>query len=41
MNNAQLYFAIGLPCLTVLTSLMPADIKLLTGKFYELMGQTP
>jgi hypothetical protein len=53
MNNNQLYFAIGLPCITVLASLVVSlfqisairedireirsDIKLLTGKVYEMM----
>ena len=53
----QLYFAIGLPCLTVLTSLIVSlfqiagvredireirsDIKLLTGKVYEMMEHKP
>ena len=64
MTNAQLYFAIGLPCFTIVTSLIislvqissiredvrelrkevgadirevRSDIKLLTGKVYELM----
>jgi hypothetical protein len=55
MTNAQLYFAIGLPCFTIVTSLIVSmvqisgiredireirlDIKLLTGKVYELMGE--
>ena len=55
MNNLQLYIAVGLPTIAVLTSLvislvqisalredlreMRSDIKLLTGKVYELMGQ--
>jgi hypothetical protein len=62
MNNLQLYIAVGLPTLAVLTSLVQisalredmraqngsiredireirSDIKLLTGKVYELMGQ--
>jgi hypothetical protein len=64
MTNTQLYFAIGLPCFTIVTSLIislvqissiredvrelrkevgadirevRSDIKLLTGKVYELM----
>ena len=57
MTNAQLYLAIGLPILAILTSLavnlfmitgirediceLRADMKLLTGKVYELMGQKP
>jgi hypothetical protein len=55
MTNTQLYFAIGLPIVAVLTSLVISlvqifdirsdlrgirtDIKLLTGKVYEMMGQ--
>ena len=55
MTNTQLYFAIGLPVVAVLTSLVISlvqifdirsdlreirtDIKLLTGKVYEMMGQ--
>jgi len=55
MTNAQLYLAVGLPIVAVITSLvismvqiagiredireMRGDIKLLTGKVYELMGQ--
>ena len=66
MNNVQLYIAVGLPTIAVLTSLVislvqtsalredmhaqieairegireiRSDIKLLTGKVYELMGQ--
>jgi len=55
MNNLQLYIAVGLPTVAVLTSLVISlvqigglredirevrfDIKLLTGKVYELMGQ--
>jgi hypothetical protein len=55
MTNAQLYFAIGLPCFTIVTSLIVSmvqisgiredireirsDIKILTGKVYELMGE--
>jgi hypothetical protein len=55
MTNTQLYFAIGLPIVAVLTSLaislvqifdirsdlreIRTDIKLLTGKAYEMMGQ--
>lgn len=66
MTNAQLYFAIGLPCFTIVTSLIislmqisgmredvrelrkdvgpdireiRSDLKLLTGKVYELMGE--
>jgi len=62
MSNQQLYFAIGLPCLTIIVSLIlnqiavsgiwksietiqgdvreiRSDIKLLTGKVYELMGE--
>jgi len=54
MTNTQIYLAIGLPCLTVITSLIialiqisgiredirevRADMKLLTGKVYELMA---
>ncbi len=54
MTNTQLYFAIGLPCLTVVASLVISlfqisgiredireirnDVKLLTGKVYEMMG---
>jgi hypothetical protein len=57
MSNLQLYIAIGLPVIAVLTSLvvslvqisairedireMRSDIKLLTGKVYELMAQKP
>ena len=57
MTNFQLYIAIGLPVIAVLTSLtlslfqmsgvrddireLRADIKLLTGKLYELMAQRP
>ena len=53
MTNVQLYFAVGLPTLAVVTSLMVSlvqssairgdireiggDIRLLTGKVYELM----
>ena len=55
MSNAQLYLAIGLPVLAVVTSLiislvqisairedireLRADMKLLTGKVYELMSK--
>lgn len=55
MTNLQLYLAIGLPILAVVTSLIVSlvqisgiredireirnDIKLLTGKVYEMMGQ--
>ena len=66
MTNTQLYFAIGLPCFTIVTSLILSlvqisnvredvrelrrevgadireilsDIKLLTGKVYDLMGE--
>jgi hypothetical protein len=55
MTNTQLYFAIGLPIVAVLTSLVISlvqifdirsdlreirtDIKLSTGKVYEMMGQ--
>ncbi len=55
MTNTQLYFAIGLPCLTIIASLiinlfavfdiksdireLRSDMKLLTGKVYELMGE--
>jgi hypothetical protein len=55
MTNTHLYFAIGLPIVAVLTSLVISlvqifdirsdlreirtDIKLLTGKVYEMMGQ--
>jgi hypothetical protein len=55
MTNTQLYFAIGLPCFTIVTSLIVSmvqisgiredireirsDLKLLTGKVYELMGE--
>ena len=55
MTNTQLYFAIGLPIVAVLTSLVISlvqifdirsdlreirtDIKPLTGKVYEMMGQ--
>jgi hypothetical protein len=55
MYNLQLYIAVGLPTVAVLTSLIislvqigairedireiRSDIKLLTGKVYELMGQ--
>ena len=55
MTNIQLYIAVGLPVLAVVTSLIislvqisgiredirevRSDIKLLTGKVYELMGQ--
>jgi hypothetical protein len=57
MTNAQLYFAIGVPMVAVVASLVlnlflmsgvrddvreiRADIKLLTGKVYEMMGQRP
>jgi hypothetical protein len=68
MSNLQLYIAIGLPVIAVLTSLVVSlvqisaireemrsnmqairedireirsDIKLLTGKVYELMAQRP
>jgi hypothetical protein len=57
MTNVQLYFAVGLPCITVLTALVVSlvqisaihaevrdirfDIKLLTGKVFEMMGQRP
>jgi len=53
VTNVQLYFAVGLPTLAVVTSLMVSlvqssairgdireiggDIRLLTGKVYELM----
>jgi hypothetical protein len=53
MTDIQLYFAVGLPIIAVLTSLVinlflmsgirddireiRADLKLLTGKVYELM----
>ena len=55
MTNTQLYFAIGLPMLTVIASLVlnlflmsgvredireiRSDIKLLTGKVYEIMNK--
>ncbi|MGA3023191.1 MAG: hypothetical protein ABSF98_00335 [Bryobacteraceae bacterium] len=55
MTNAQVYLAIGLPVIAVITSLVinlfmisgvredireiRSDIKLLTGKVYELMAQ--
>jgi hypothetical protein len=55
MTNTQLYFAIGLPCFTIVASLIVSmvqisgiredirdirsDIKILTGKVYELMGE--
>ena len=55
MTNLQLYLAVGLPMLAVITSLVislvqissiredireiRSDIKLLTGKVYELMAQ--
>lgn len=66
MTNAQVHFAIGLPCFTIVTSLIislvqissiredvrelrrevgadireiRSDIKLLTGKVYEIMGE--
>jgi hypothetical protein len=55
MNEMQLYAAIGLPVIAVLTSLtvslvqisairedlreIRSDIKLLTGKVYELMSE--
>ncbi len=55
MTNTQLYFAIGLPIVAVLTSLVISlvqifdirsdlreirtDIKLLTGKVYEMMDK--
>ena len=55
MSNLQLYVAIGLPTVAVITSLIVSlvqisairedireirsDIKLLTGKVYELMAQ--
>jgi hypothetical protein len=55
MNDTQLYIAVGLPTLAVVTSLIVslvqisairedirevrADMKLLTGKVYEMMGK--
>jgi hypothetical protein len=55
MTNTQLYLAIGLPMLAVVTSLvislvqisgiredireLRSDMKLLTGKVYEMMAQ--
>jgi hypothetical protein len=55
MTDLQLYVAVGLPTVAVITSLIVSlvqisairedireirsDIKLLTGKVYELMGQ--
>jgi hypothetical protein len=55
MSNIQLYIAVGLPTIAVLSSSIislvqinalredireiRSDIKLLTGKVYELMGQ--
>jgi len=55
MTNVQLYLAIGLPTLAILTSLavnlwlisgiredireIRSDVKILTGKVYEMMGQ--
>ena len=54
VSNTQLYIAVGLPMVAVITSLiislvqisgiredireLRADIKLLTGKVYEIMG---
>lgn len=54
MSNTQLWIAVGLPIIAILTSLvisvlqisairedireLRADMKLLTGKVYELMG---
>jgi hypothetical protein len=54
-TNLQLYLAVGLPTLAILTSLavsmfqisgvredmreIRSDLKLLTGKVYEMMGQ--
>lgn len=54
MNNTQLWIAVGLPIVAILTSLvislvqisgiredireLRSDMKLLTGKVYELMG---
>lgn len=55
MTNTQLWIAVGLPVIAVLTSLIismvqisgiredireiRSDIKLITGKIYELMGE--
>jgi hypothetical protein len=55
VSSTQLYFAIGLPCFTILVALViniisvfdiksdireiRGDLKLLTGKVYELMGE--
>jgi hypothetical protein len=57
MSNIQLWIAVGLPIIAVLTALVISlfqisgiredireirgDIKLLTGKVYEMMGQKP
>lgn len=54
MNNTQLWIAVGLPIIAILTSLvislvqisgiredireLRSDMKLLTGKVYEMMG---
>lgn len=55
MTDVQLYFAVGLPTLTIITSLiisliqisairedireLRGDMKLLTGKVYEMMAK--